>query len=254
MKFCIVTPWHNEKQKEKFLEGWNINKVPDWLIFQEDKDKSGCGKTKNAGIEEALRRDAEVVIVLDDDCYPDYSWPECADRMGERYIDWFAKEHLNALTPHPVCLYEAITDPPSRGTPYFNRTVIMPVAASMGFWAENPDYDAPHQLVGNNNERFLHPMLYKKTMFWRFFPFSGMNCAFRSEFWPHFKFDETADRFDDIFMGYRLQAEAYRRGYCINLNGPSVRHSRQSNVWKNLRVESENMERNEHEWKQYVKP
>ena len=117
----------------------------------------------------------------------------------------------------------------------------------MGFWRGCPDYDAVRALVISEP-----PDFYRKPMYWRWFPFSGMNCAFKAEFWPHFKFDETAPRFDDIFMGYRLQAEAYKRGHCINLQGPTVRHVRQSNVWENLHIESHNLERNETEWQKYV--
>jgi hypothetical protein len=46
--------------------------------------------------------------------------------------------------------------------------------------------------------------------------------------------------------------EAYHRGHGINLKGPVVRHMRQSNVWHNLKVEAENLERNESEWRKYV--
>lgn len=240
MKYFIVVAWHNEKQMHAFVNAWGFRNIggatilPDWLILQCDTDKEGCAITKNKGIQQALNRGAEVVIVLDDDCFP----------ISPMTLEEFAEDHLVTLEPTLVNLYEPITDPPSRGTPYFIRHITMPVAASMGFWQSNPDYDAVRSLADFD----LDPRLKRKTMFWRFFPFSGMNCAFRAEFWPHFKFDETAPRFDDIFCGYRLQAEAYKRGYCISLNGPDVRHVRQSNVWENLKIEAQNLERNETEW------
>lgn len=236
MRYAIVVPWHNKDQLRKFCDAWGIDwHDRNWRIFQQDKNKEGCAVTKNKGIIEALHRDADVVIVLDDDCYP--------SSYRIKVLEEFAEAHLAALEPAEVELYEVVTDPPSRGTPYFNRTVKMPVAASMGFWTRNPDYDAARSLT-----TFHEPEFKQKAMHWRFFPFSGMNCAFKREFWPHFKFDESAPRFDDIFMGYRLQAEAYKRGHCINLNGPLVQHVRQSNVWENLKVEAQNLERNEIEW------
>lgn len=237
MKYCIVVPWHNREQLEKFCKAWRIGHETEWLILQQDYNKEGCARTKNKGIKEALRREAEVVIVLDDDCYPN----------GMK-LEEFAQAHLDALEPVEVKLYKAVTNPPSRGTPYHNFSKKLPVAASMGFWNRNPDYDAARTLAGNNT-----PIYYiDEPMFWRFFPFSGMNCAFRAEFWPFFQFDVSAPRFDDIFMGYQLQAEAYRRGHCINLKGPIVQHVRQSNVWENLKIEAQFMERNETEWQRYI--
>lgn len=242
MKYCIVVAWHNSAQLQQFVDAWKIkvSAFQDFLILQQDQDKEGCAVTKNKGIQQALDMGAEVVIVLDSDCYPSI----------EVTLEEFAEAHLAALEPVRVNLYEPITDLPSRGTPYFNHHITMQVAASMGFWTENPDYDAVTTLtLASLKSQELNSIHFKrKAMFWRFFPFSGMNCAFRSEFWPYFKFDETAPRFDDIFMGYRLQAEAYKRGYCINLNGPAIRHVRQSNVWENLKIEAQHLERNETEW------
>lgn len=241
VNYCIVVPWHNQDQLARFLEAWKIHSADSkHLVFQQDKNKEGCAVTKNKGIIEALHRDADVIIVIDDDCYPD-------DGM---ILETFVGQHLAALEPCDVQLYECVTDPPSRGTPYFTHSIKMPVAASMGFWVENPDYDAVSTLAMRKTP--LEMTFRKKAMFWRFFAFSGMNCAFKRELWPHFKFDESAPRFDDIFMGYWLQAEAYKRGYCINLRGPTVNHVRQSNVWDNLKVESENLERNETEWTMHI--
>jgi len=239
-KFYIVVPWHKEEVRDEFLKSWYLSETPSWLILQQDEGWVSCAKTKNIGIQKALDLKAKVVIVLDSDCVPSIETPTLLS---------FAKKHIEALAPQKVKLYETVTNPPSRGTPYFCSSVELPVAASMGFWLKNGDYAAPDQLVRGAT----YPMTFKKkVMFWRFFAFSGMNCAFRSEFWPHFKFDEEADRYDDIFMGYRLESEAYKRNHCINLNGPTVTHSRQSNVWKNLKVESVNIERNETEWQKYI--
>jgi hypothetical protein len=55
-------------------------------------------------------------------------------------------------------------------------------------------------------------------------------------------------RFDDIWQGFLWQKKAYASGQCFNLAGPLVRHSRQSNVWANLRDEAQSMERNETLW------
>lgn len=124
----------------------------------------------------------------------------------------------------------------------------MPVAASMGFWTEIGDYCAPRQLTFGAT----HPMEFRQTtVFARYFPLCGMNFAFRPAGWdPWYYHVENVGRFDDIWMGWLWQHEAYRRGYCFNLNGPLVRHSRQSNVWKNLRDETLHLEESETLWKQ----
>lgn len=254
MKYCVVIPWHNPDQLGKFLTAWGLNidvswdlKVcPNWLVLQQDKYKDGCAVTKNKGIAEAMKKSPEVVIILDDDCYP-IVYP---DRLVDSLLEQFAESHLEALGPQSVQLYEPVTYPPSRGTPYFNRTVAMPVAASMGFWTGSGDFDACAELMQERDRKEVH--FKQEPMFWRFFPFSGMNCAFKTEFWPHFEFIENVGRFDDVFMGYKLQAEAYKRKHCIALNGPIVRHERQSKIWTNLRVEAEFMEENETWWQNHV--
>ena len=76
-----------------------------------------------------------------------------------------------------------------------------------------------------------------------------MNIAFRPKLWhPWCQFIDVP-RFDDIWMGWLWQREAYRRGACFNLSGPLVRHARQSNVWKNLKDEAEHLETNETLWR-----
>lgn len=244
MSYAVVTPWWNPEQRDKFLEAWSIDKLPDWLFLEQDRDKSGCPVTKNRGIVRALESKPDAILCVDDDCFPDLTETYGSD------LGLFAKLHMISLAPQPVELFEQITKPACRGTTYFERSVILPVAASLGYWSYIADLDAASQLVRGP----LTPMTFKRgTLFWRFAPLSGMNIAFRSEFWPYFMFDEEHGRYDDIFMSYRLQGEAYRRGYCISLNGPNVRHVRQSAVFHNLRVESQDMELNETIWKEQVK-
>lgn len=143
-------------------------------------------------------------------------------------------------------MVEQVTWPPSRGTPYYARSVTMPVAASMGFWLGIGDYDAPGQLVHGATR----PMTFRRdTMFGRYFPLCGMNLAFRASEWPWCKFVDIP-RFDDIWQGFLWQRRAYADGKCFNLAGPLVQHSRQSNVWQNLREEAQNLERNETFWQE----
>ena len=232
----VVVPWHNSEQLGKFMDAWNVNESSPQFVFQQDRSRAGCAKTKNAGVAKAIEGGAEIIIVLDDDCFP--QWSALYD------INALIAEHVAALQPQPVRMFETVTTPASRGTPYFNRTIKMPVAASMGFWVGIGDYDAPGQLVHGATK----PMKFKqRSIHGRYFPLCGMNLAFRAEEWPWCKFIDVP-RFDDIWQGFLWQRKAYAEGKCFNLNGPLVRHSRQSNVWQNLRDEAQNLERNETIW------
>lgn len=236
MKTKVVVPWHNQAQLEQFLAEWQIEAGDPRLLLQQDTDKSGCARTKNRGIGAAIESGASTVIILDDDCFPAH---------GQSLADFIAA-HEKALEPQPVEMFDVVTEPPSRGTPYFNRTIEMRVAASMGYWLEVGDYDAPGQLVHGA----MTPMKFqRRTVHGRYFPLCGMNLAFRVGEWPWFQFINVA-RFDDIWQGFLWQRKAYAEGQCFNLGGPLVRHSRQSNVWANLRDEAENLERNETIWKE----
>lgn len=240
MKYAVAVAWHNEQQRNAFLEAWGIRVIPDWLVLQQDTAKEGGAKTKNKAMKEAIRRGAEYIINIDDDCFPTHE--------GRR-LDSFCEDHVKALQPQSVKLYATVTTPASRGTPFLeeNLCVTMEVAASMGFWTEIGDFCAPRQLAHGAT----HPMqFYQKPITDRYFPLCAMNYAFRAADWQPWCFlIETVGRFDDIWMGYLWQKEAYRRGCCFNLAGPLVRHSRQSNVWKNLRNEAVLLEHNETIWK-----
>jgi hypothetical protein len=235
----VVVPWHNPEQAAKFITAWRIKFDDPRVLFQQDKTRAGCALTKNAGIRAAIARGAEVVIVLDDDCFPT---PEMND--ADPLADLIAG-HLAALKPQPVDMFEVVTNPPSRGTPYHSRTITMPVAASMGFWTHVGDYDACGQLV----QGATRPMTFhRKAIHGRYFPLCGMNLAFRPRLWdPWWQFINVS-RFDDIWQGWLWQKCAYANGHCFNLAGPIVHHSRQSNVWANLRDEALHLEANDTLW------
>jgi len=235
MKTKVIIPWHNVEQLRTFLKAWNIQQDDDRAIFQQDKTREGCARTKNRGIASAIESGSEIAIILDDDCFP----------HADMTLADFIEAHEAALEPQDVEMFEAVTEPPSRGTPYFNRTIKMPVAASMGFWTHVGDYDAPSQLVHGATK----PMEFRRrSVYGRYFPLCGMNLAFRLSEHPWCEFIDVP-RFDDIWQGFLWQKKAFSEGKCFNLNGPLVLHSRQSNVWKNLSDESLNLERNETMWK-----
>jgi hypothetical protein len=227
-----VVAWHNAEQIEKFLSAWGISRDDPRLHLQQDVKREGCARTKNKGIAAA---DSDIVVVLDDDCYP----------SGLGFAD-FLEAHRAALEPQPVeNTFQVVTNPASRGTPYHCRSANMPVAASMGFWRGVGDYDACGQLVHGA----ATPMVWdRRTIFGKYFPLSGMNLALRPWMWGEWCQFIDVPRFDDIWMGWLFQKAAYAQGHCFNLSGPTVLHSRQSNVWQNLRDEAKHLEANETLW------
>jgi hypothetical protein len=257
----VVVAWHDQQQIQAWLKAWGVPvsfPFPDWLVLQHDAQREGCAVTKNKGVAEAIRRGADIVVVLDDDCLPGHLTPALSPNGGEgeregalgirtpvQTLQHLAQLHVEALQPQEIEMILPVTNPISRGTPYRARTVKLPVAASMGFWTEVGDYDAASQLVYGAT----HPMEFKRIQVTnQYFSLCGMNLAYRPKDWLPWCEFINVPRFDDIWMGWLWQREAYRRGYCFNLNGPLVRHSRQSNVWKNLQLEAVHLEWNETGW------
>lgn len=241
VNFKIVVPWHQEQQLDEFKRAWHLtDPLPEFLILQHDKHREGCAVTKNKGIEKAIQQSADVVIVLDSDCYP----CKVPEGQMQHTLYTFGLDHVVALQPQEVLSVTCATWPPSRGTPYHKRTLKMPVAASMGFWEGVPDLDAPSQLV---HGAFKELSFYPDVIHGRYFPLCGMNLAFHVKEYPWCRFINV-NRFDDIWQGWLWQRKAYAEGKCFNLRGPRVHHARQSNVWANLKIEAEHLERNETLW------
>ena len=196
------------------------------------------------GIWVALRLEVSVVILLDDDCFP------CAQ------LESFVEGHLAALSPRPRWL--PIDDFPSRGLPYFDFGEMDGAVANMGLWEGVADYDAPQSLAlqrsGTLNEfhsprsgnRLIHPEHY--------WPFCGMNVAFRREIAPLMympKMGEGAPyrRFDDIWCGVILQRCCRHLAYPLSAGDPHIRHARRSDPLVNLEKEAPGIRANELFWK-----
>lgn len=233
----VVVAWHNPEQLKEFKQEWNV-KPDDPIIFQEDKDGEGCAITKNKGIKNAYNAGAQVICVIDDDCYPEHK------NYHPYNIRSLLIEHAAALQPQAVQRVIPTTAPSPRGMPYFNTSMKMPVAASMGFWTNIPDFDAVAALIRGSSATVKFR---QEVVFGHYFPFCGMNFAFRRE-WIDCAQLINAARWDDIWMGWVWEKVAYEKNHCFNLRGPVVRHSRQSNVWRNLREESKYIEQNETLW------
>lgn len=196
------------------------------------------------GIWAALRLDVDVIVLLDDDCFP----------CGRP--DAFVTGHLAALSPRPRWI--PIDDFPSRGLPYFDLGTMDAAVANMGLWRGVADYDAPQSLAlqrtgaldelhsPRSGNRLIHPQHY--------WPFCGMNVAFRREIAPLMYMPKMGEgspfrRFDDIWCGVILQRCCRHLGLLLAAGEPHIRHARRSDPLVNLVKEAPGIRANENFWK-----
>jgi reversibly glycosylated polypeptide/UDP-arabinopyranose mutase len=122
---------------------------------------------------------------------------------------------------------------------------------SHGVWEGVPDLDAPTQLLNPKAQTDFYVGKIPKGVY---FPFCGMNYAFRREALPYIYHAPVADfkgaeRFDDIWAGFPIVEDFAKLNWGIVSGYSKVYHTRASNVWKNLEKEYIGLERNEHYWK-----
>ena len=170
--------------QSEFLE------VPDWVDYE---------LHKRADIEEALgenewiirRRDASIrnygfllskkryIFTIDDDCRPSYN------SRGHK-VNPLAFHFCNLKTPSTPYMFNTLYDPYAegsdfvRGYPYSLRAGV-PTGVSHGLWMNQPDYDAPTQLL-KVRERVSRMHEVTQTIpAGIFFPLCSMNVAFDRE-------------------------------------------------------------------------
>ena len=198
---------------------------------------------RSYGYYKAYQQGADMIVTLDDDCYPNES-------NGEGFIE----RHWSRLSSGGQCeaWSETASGVPTRGLPYFNRTRRWPVAINHGMWTGVPDLDAPTQLVSSRSSLEFH--FENQTIpVGMYFPMCGMNLAFRREVVPAMYFmlmgrDYEYDRFGDIWAGIVVKKVCDHLGYAVTSGEPAVAHRRASNVWSNLRKEVAGLEVNEEFW------
>jgi reversibly glycosylated polypeptide/UDP-arabinopyranose mutase len=191
----------------------------------------------------AAHRGADVVVTLDDDCRPN----------GNSAA--FLRGHLSNLFETPPWA-SSVPGLHVRGIPYRldEHAVEVEIAVSMGLWRGVADLDAPHQLLGFPGVRNFEPPGGTRVMSCRqFFPFCGMNFAFRRDALPALYFPPMGQgspfcRFDDIWGGLVLQCILARIGRSITVGEPFVQHQRASDPLRNLVREAPGIEANETVW------
>jgi len=183
----------------------------------------------------AWTKGADIVITLDDDCYPE----------NANFFD----EHLRLLS-EPISLWESTMPFRVRGMPYIEdgkREVVL----NHGVWSKIPDLDGVSHLANLNLRS--NPAIESRVMR-TWFPMCGMNLAFKREIIPLMYFllmgkDWPYDRWGDIWCGLFAQKIIRHLGLGIRSGMPSVIHDKASNVFANIRKEASGYEINESLWR-----
>lgn len=208
---------------------------------------------ENAGIRsygfwKAYKLGADIIITLDDDCYP---VEKGFVAQHVRNLSLKAPEKWTTTFPHPDFLY-------TRGFPYKVRYKY-PVVISHGLWSNKMDLDARTQLIYPDASVDAYPQMVSFIPQEYFFPMSSMNLAFRREVTPLMYFPLMGedpegnpwgyDRFDDIWAGIFAKKICDHLGFGVVNGSPFVEHKKASDPHKNLIKEKKGMQANETLWK-----
>lgn len=294
MKISIVVPTIRENSIKRFIEEWRnifaehkanlilVEDNPDptfeiksnkkfniyyysWVDIEKDLGKDSwiiprrSGAIKSYGFWKAYKMKSDLIIALDDDCYP-----------IENYIKNFQKgdlikiytENLFEKSFKENAWVSTIEKIRPRGLPYKNlerEIKSAKIILNHGLWANIPDLDALSQLnikkIPKINQYFKNIIIPKGI----YFPMCGMNLGWKRELTPAMYFmlmgkDKKEkpwgfDRFDDIWAGIFVKKICDHLDYRIISGYPIVWHDRASDPYKNLIKEKSGLKVNEYLWK-----
>lgn len=237
--------------RQKFLSISNFT----WDDIDHDLGKdSWIISRHNAGIRsfgfwKAYQMGADIVITLDDDCYP------TSDNLIEEHINnlsFKGAKNWQTTYPNPKWMY-------TRGFPYSNRKVV-PIMVSHGLWSGAIDLDAKTEtkLPGLLNLKPYPPIRQLIPQNY-FYPMCSMNLAFKREIAPIMFLPMMGqkpdgrlwpfDRYDDIWAGLFSKKIMDHLDLGVVSGSPFVNHRKASNLKKNYQKELAGAKINEILWK-----
>lgn len=250
----LIVEDHEKRTIETSIRHFRSVSHYSWQDIKKDFGKNEwIFSRENAGIRsygfwKAWKNKADIIISLDDDCYP---------------VDQdFIKRHITNLTlkapahwvstfPHPHYIY-------TRGFPYTVRNKV-PVMVSHGLWSNQIDLDG---ITQKNQPAAMNVPPYPPFLTFipkgQYFPMCSMNLAFRKEVTPLMYFplmgkdpDGTPwgfDRFDDIWAGIFAKKIMDHLGYAVANGSPFVEHRKASDPDVNIQKEKKGLPVNEKFW------
>ncbi len=202
-----------------------------WIISRRDSS------IRSYGFYKAYQMGADYIFTLDDDCLP---------LKNQK----FCQEHVDNLEKTSKWC-ESVLGFRTRGIPYKNLGLLEKVVFSMGLWEGVPDFDAVHMLAD-----CIGPLRLTETRVMprgQYFPFCGMNFAFKREVTPMCLFalmgqGSPFSRFDDIWFGVICKKICDHLNYFITCGKPYIYHSKASDAFNNLIKEAPGIKFNENFW------
>jgi hypothetical protein len=299
MKISIVVPTIRENSTKRFLSEWesvfekhkihliivedNSEKTFDikekdykfkishyaWEDIEKDLSKDSwiiprrTSAIKSYGFWKAYQENSDLIIALDDDCYP-----------TENYLRNFQKGDLIQIYKNnlfkskfkEIAWISTINQIRPRGLPYKRLERLIDskqIILNHGLWANIPDLDAKTQLstktIPKIEKYFVNRLIPQN----KYFPMCGMNIGWKRELTPAMYFmlmgkDKNEknwgfDRFDDIWAGIFVKKICDHLGYRIISGYPIVWHDRASDPYKNLEKEKTGIKVNEYLWQEVDK-
>ncbi|MBI4279714.1 MAG: hypothetical protein HY660_14785 [Armatimonadetes bacterium] len=273
MRVCVVVPTIREDRMRDFLRMWERELAPAHILVVEDNptrtfhlstsasvahyawediDRDLGGQSwiiprrtdaiRSYGFYKAYLERPDLIITLDDDCYPEEG------QTGFIQRHWTGIQAGGLQEAWRPTGRGAIP----RGVPYVARSRRWPCAINHGLWTGLPDYDAPTQLLHARQPSEFAPV--NQTIpVGLYFPMCAMNLAFLPDVVPALYCllmgrDYAYDRFGDIWAGIFVKKICDHLGYAVNSGEPCVAHQRASDVWENLRKEAPGLPVNEELW------
>lgn len=218
-----------------------------WIIPR----RTDC--VRSFGYYKAFTDGADIIITLDDDCYPLGAEPYLIQTFVNNLNGTAHNRWLNTLHGR-LAGYTAPLFP--RGYPYTR----VPVVLSHGLWAHIPDLDGKTQLANPDLHIEITHYPASPVPHGSFFPMCGMNLAFRREILPALYFllmgqDRDGkrwgyDRFGDIWAGVFAKKIIDHLNYTVLTGQPVIHHSRASRAEHNAILETPGLEVNEWLWRE----
>lgn len=204
---------------------------------------------RNYGLLLAAREKPDLIVTLDDDCYPS----DASGTPEQNFVSahWRMLDTPGSDLPVLDTAFAAVLPLRPRGYPKVGRD--LRTIVNHGLWNGVPDLDGETQLH-NEGLRVTFPPHSVQVPPGILFPMCGMNLSFRPEALPLAYFlpmgqGQPYHRFADIWCGWILKKVCDRLGWSVRSGVPFVFHSRASNAARNAELESPGLEMNDRLWR-----